>query len=64
MNHITRMLRSKTFWTGVSAVVGAGAGYASGDFEAGQAAQLAVTGAIGVFLRMAIAKGVVVSKDF
>lgn len=50
------MLKSKTFWTGVSAVVGAGAAYATGELSGQAATQLATTGALGVFLRMALEK--------
>jgi hypothetical protein len=51
-----RLLKSKTFWTGVSALLTAGAGYATGEMNGPQAIQLGVTGALGVFLRMAVTK--------
>lgn len=54
---MNRLLKSKTFWTGISAVAGAGAMYATGDATSAEAAQLAITGALGVFLRMAVTKG-------
>ena len=54
---VDRLLKSKTFWTGISAVAGAGVAYATGEASAMQAVNLGVTGAIGVFLRMAISKG-------
>jgi hypothetical protein len=50
------LMKSKTFWTGVSAILGAGGAYSSGDLSAAQAVQLGTTGALGVFLRMAISK--------
>ena len=53
-----RLLKSKTFWTGVGAVVSAGATYATGDATAAEALQLGFTGAIGVFLRMAMSKSI------
>lgn len=51
-----RLLKSKTFWTGASAVIAAGAGYATGDLSAAAALQTAITGALGVFLRLGLAK--------
>lgn len=53
-----RLLKSKTFWTGVGAVVSAGTGYATGEMAGAAALQLAFTGALGVFLRMAVSKAV------
>lgn len=52
-----RLLKSKTFWTGVSAIATAGGAYAVGEATAVQALQLGFTGALGVFLRMAVSKG-------
>lgn len=52
------LMKSKTFWTGLSAIVAAGTTYATGDTSAAEAMQLGVTGALGIFLRMAIAKGI------
>lgn len=51
-----RLLKSKTFWTGIGAMVSAGGTYATGDATAVQALQLGFTGALGVFLRMAVSK--------
>jgi hypothetical protein len=56
MNALTALLKSKTFWTGVAAVATAGGGYATGEMNAPDALQIGFTGALGVFLRMAIAK--------
>lgn len=50
------LIKSKTFWAGVSALVTAGAGYATGEMAAAAAIQTAFTGIIGIFLRSAIAK--------
>lgn len=50
------ILKSKTAWTGLAAIVSAGAGYASGDFTAGAAVQTGFMGLISIFLRMAIDK--------
>lgn len=51
-----RLFKSKTFWTGVGAVASAGVSYATGDATGMQALQLGFTGALGVFLRMAVSK--------
>lgn len=53
-----RLLKSKTFWTGVAAMVGAGSMYATGESTAPEAVRLGVEGALAVFLRMAIGKGI------
>ena len=50
------LIKSKTFWTGVSALVTAAAGFATGEMAAATAIQTAFTGLIGIFLRSAIAK--------
>ncbi len=52
-----KLLRSKTFWTGVATIAAAGTGYAEGVLAAGDALQAVSTGLIGIFLRLAIAKG-------
>ncbi len=59
--HVDNLWKSKTFWTGVGAVVSAGATYATGDSTPAEALQLGFTGALGVFLRMALSKGMGVS---
>ena len=50
------LLKSKTFWTGVIAVISAGSGFFTGGIPMGEAIQIAVTGLIGIFLRDAIKK--------
>jgi hypothetical protein len=45
------LLWSKTFWTGVAGVIFAGAGLATGNIEAGQALQIALTSLVGIFVR-------------
>ena len=50
------LLKSKTFWTGVLAVVGSAAGYATGELDQGTAINTAVTGLLAIFLRDGIAK--------
>lgn len=46
--------RQKTTWTGVSAIVGAAAAFATGGIDLGPAIQLAITGLIGIFLRQGV----------
>lgn len=50
------IFKSKTFWTGVSAVVAAAAGFATGVMPAAVAIQTAFTGLIGIFLRQGMLK--------
>jgi len=50
------LFRSKTFWTGVTGIVAAAGGYATGEIEAGAALQTVLTALIGIFLRDAVAK--------
>jgi hypothetical protein len=50
------ILKSKTFWAALAAIVGAGGGYAEGAIDLGAALQTVVTGLIGLFLRFGLAK--------
>jgi hypothetical protein len=50
------IIKSKTFWTGLAGIVAAGTGYATGDFTAAAATQTALTGLMGIFLRLGMAK--------
>ena len=52
------ILKSKTFWAGLSGIAAAGAGYATGEFSTAEAVQTALTGRIGIFLRIGIAKAI------
>jgi len=45
------MLKSKTVWTAVTAVVGAASGYFTGELELAAALQLIVTSVLAVFVR-------------
>lgn len=49
------IFKSKTFWTGITGIAGAGLGFATGDFSAAEALQTALLGLIGIFLRQGIA---------
>lgn len=51
-----KLHQSKTFWTGITAIIVAAAGYFSGDIELGAALQAATTGLIGIFLRSGMLK--------
>jgi hypothetical protein len=48
------IFKSKTFWTGMAGIAAAGTGYAGGDFTSAEAVQTALTGLIGIFLRMGL----------
>lgn len=51
-----RLLKTKTFWSGIAGIVGAGAGYYTGEMESVQAIQLAVGCILAVFIRDGVAK--------
>lgn len=51
-----KLLKSKTFWTGIGAIASAGATYATGEATLPEALQLGFTGALGIFLRMTLSK--------
>jgi hypothetical protein len=46
-----KLLKSKTFWTGVTAIVTAGTGYAAGEMTGAMAIQTAFTALLAIFLR-------------
>ena len=50
------MLKSKTLWASVTAIVGAVGAWFTGDIELGEMLQLVVTAALAVFLRHGIKK--------
>lgn len=50
------LLKSKTFWTGVTAVIGAVSGYFTGELEIANALQIGFTGLIGIFLKHGMVK--------
>jgi VIT1/CCC1 family predicted Fe2+/Mn2+ transporter len=55
-DYIGNLMKSKTFWTGVLTVAGAGAAYQQGALPAAEALQSVSTGLLAIFLKMAIAK--------
>jgi hypothetical protein len=50
------MLKSKTVWAAVTAVVGAASGYFTGELELAAALQLVVTSVLAVFVRHGVKK--------
>ena len=50
------MLKSKTVWTAIAAIIGAVGGYFTGDLELGEMMQLVVTSGLAVFLRHGVKK--------
>lgn len=59
-----RLLKSKTFWTGMAAILSAGTMYATGESTAPEAVRLGIEGALAVFLRMAMSKSINASMQF
>ena len=51
-----KLLKSKTVWAAVAAIVGAIGGYFTGELELGAMIQLVVTSTLAVFLRHGVAK--------
>ncbi|MDX9785462.1 MAG: hypothetical protein RBT11_01705 [Desulfobacterales bacterium] len=45
------LLKTKTFWTGVSSLLAAGAGYYTGTMDTGTAIQTALAGLAVIFIR-------------
>ena len=56
------MLKSKTVWAAVAAIVGAIGGYFSGELEVGEMMQLVVTSSLAVFLRHGVKKSEVAAE--
>ena len=50
------LIKSKTFWAGVSAIVGAAAAYFTGEMALQDASAIAVPALIGIFVRDGIEK--------
>mgnify|MGYP003640805907 FL=1 len=45
------MLKSKTLWGGVTGIIGALAGYMTGEMELGAAINIAITSILAIFVR-------------
>ena len=48
------LIKTKTFWAGVTAIITAAGGFFTGSMDLGTAVQTAATGLIGIFLRQGI----------
>jgi hypothetical protein len=48
------MIKSKTFWAGVTGLVGAISGYLTGELELGAAINVGITSALAIFVRHGI----------
>jgi len=57
------MLKSKTLWAAVTAIVGALGGYFTGEIEMGEMMQLVVTSSLAVFLRHGVKKAEAAATD-
>ena len=53
---MNKILKQKTTWAGIIAVIGAVGGFFSNEIAGVDAIQIAITGLIGIFLRQGIAK--------
>ena len=56
------MLKSKTFWTGITGVIGAIAGYLTGDLEMGAAINVGITSLLAIFVRHGVHKSAEAAK--
>tara|TARA_B100000700_G_scaffold316287_2_gene405581 strand:+ start:276 stop:533 length:258 start_codon:yes stop_codon:yes gene_type:complete len=56
------MLKSKTVWTALAAILGAVGGYFTGELELGEMLQLVVTSGLAVFLRHGVKKSEVAAS--
>ena len=50
------MIKSKTFWAGVTGLVGAISGYLTGELELGAAINVGITSALAIFVRHGVKK--------
>ena len=50
------MIKSKTFWAGVTGLVGAVSGDLTGELELGAAINVAITSALAIFVRHGVKK--------
>jgi hypothetical protein len=56
------MLKSKTVWTAVAAIIAAIGGYFTGELELAETLQLVVTSGLAVFLRAGVKKSELAAK--
>jgi len=57
------MLKSKTVWTAVAAIIAAIGGYFTGELELAEMLQLVVTSGLAVFLRIGVKKSEVAAAE-
>jgi hypothetical protein len=50
------MFKSKTFWTGITGLIGALGGYFSGELEMGAAINVGITSLLAIFVRHGVSK--------
>ena len=50
------MIKSKTFWAGVTGLIGAISGYLTGDLEVGAAMNVGITSILSIFVRHGVSK--------
>tara|TARA_Y100001973_G_C5148030_1_gene306516 strand:- start:66 stop:245 length:180 start_codon:yes stop_codon:yes gene_type:complete len=50
------MIKSKTFWAGVTGLIGAVSGYLTGELELGAAINVGITSALAIFVRHGVKK--------
>ncbi|NJK43809.1 MAG: hypothetical protein HC933_05575 [Pleurocapsa sp. SU_196_0] len=55
--NLAALVKTKTFWTGLIAILSALGAFVMGDMNLAQFIQTTVTGLIGIFLRDALTKG-------
>ena len=54
---MNELLKSKTFWAGITGIIAAAVGYYTGDFSSAGAIQTALGSLIAIFLRDGIRNG-------
>ena len=50
------MIKSKTFWAGVTGLIGAISGYLTGELEMGAAMNVGITSILAIFVRHGVSK--------
>ena len=50
------MIKSKTFWAGITGLIGAVSGYLTGELEIGAAMNVGITSVLAIFVRHGVSK--------
>ena len=50
------MIKSKTFWAGVTGLIGAISGYLTGELEVGAAMNVGITSILAIYVRHGVSK--------